>query len=62
MPDEPGEVRLRTTAIRSQYPGEAESNLAIHIETGLMRRLGLRVPADNQDYDTRALSTFEIVP
>jgi hypothetical protein len=51
MPDEPGEVSLRATAIRSQYRGDTESDLAFHVEAGLAHRLGLHVRADGIDHE-----------
>jgi len=51
MPDEPGEVSLRTTAIKSQYQGDTESDLAVHVEAGLARRLGLHVRADGINHE-----------
>jgi hypothetical protein len=51
MPDEPGEVSLRSTAIRSQYHGDTESDMAIHVEAGLIRCLGLHVRADGINHE-----------
>jgi hypothetical protein len=51
MPDEPGEVSLRTTALQSQYAGETESDLSFHVEAGLVKNLGLHVRADGINHE-----------
>ncbi len=51
MPDEPGEVSLRATAIRSQLHGDTESDLAFHVEAGLAKRLGLHVRSDGINHE-----------
>jgi hypothetical protein len=51
MPDEPGEVSLRTTAIKSQYAGDTESDLAFHVEAGLVKNLGLHVRSDGINHE-----------
>jgi hypothetical protein len=51
MPDNPGEVSLRTTILKSQYNGDAESDLAFHIEAGLAKNLGLHARADGINHE-----------
>jgi hypothetical protein len=46
LPDHPGEVSLRLTAYKTRYEQTSETDLAVHIEAGLLRRLGLHVRTD----------------
>lgn len=53
VPDEPGEVSLRLTGYRSRYMGEVEGDIAVHVEAGLIKRLGLHIRSEgvlHQDY------------
>jgi hypothetical protein len=51
VPDEPGEVSLRSTVFQSQYQGVTESDLSFHVEAGLVKNLGLHVRADGINHE-----------
>ncbi|MEO7461631.1 MAG: hypothetical protein ABIT96_02815 [Ferruginibacter sp.] len=46
LPDPPGEMSLRTTAFQQRTDSTVEQDLAIHIEAGLLRNLGLHIRSD----------------
>lgn len=46
LPDEPNEVSLRISGYRTRYEEEKEGDIAIHIEAGLLRKLGLHIRTD----------------
>jgi hypothetical protein len=46
VPDEPGMMSIRTTGYRSLMNDTASGDLALHIEAGIARRLGLHVRSD----------------
>jgi len=53
LPDVPKEVSLRITGFRSRLEGMTQGDLAVHIEAGLLRNLGLHIRADgiqHEDY------------
>lgn len=46
MPDGPGEISMRTSAIQDAYDDNVSRDLALHIETGLWNRVGLHLRSD----------------
>lgn len=46
MPDGPGEISMRTSAIQDAYGDNVSRDLALHIETGLWNRVGLHLRSD----------------
>lgn len=46
LPDHPREVSLRLTAYKTRYEQTSETDLAVHIEAGLPRKLGLHIRTD----------------
>jgi len=47
MPDGPGEISVRTSAIQEAYNDNVSRDLALHIETGLWNRVGLHLRNDS---------------
>lgn len=53
LPDEPNEVSLRITGFRTRHEGSTEGDLAVHIEAGLVKNLGLHIRTEgiqHEDY------------
>ncbi len=46
MPDGPGEISMRTSAIQDAYNDNVSRDMALHIETGLWDRVGLHLRND----------------
>ncbi len=46
VPDEPGMISVRATGYRSLYGDTASGDFALHVEAGIVRRLGLHVRSD----------------